>query len=126
MIIVGGCPEIFVGTTITAVDWNSVKSKVVGAVPIPKFSLRPSRSAFEGLGCHGKSAHMVYKFLEFIHAGQVEIFGAYLLRVAKNVDKTVGKVEVFCHPCLIADFNKLVAFPVARICKGVFGFLDRG
>ena len=126
MIIVGGCPEVFVGTAVTAIDGYCVKSKFICAVPIPKFAVRPPRSAFEGLGCHGESTHKIYEFLEFLHAGQVEVFGAYLLGVIEDVDKAVGKVEVFCHPGLVADFNELVAFPVAGIRKGACWFLEYG
>ena len=113
MIIVGGCPEVFVGAAIAAVDGHCVEPEVVGAVPITKFAARPSRSTFENLGGFVQSAHMVNKFLDFFQAGQVKVFGTYLLGVAKNVDKAVGEVEVFCHPSLVANFNELVAFSVA-------------
>ena len=92
MIIVVGCPVVFIGTTVATVDGNCVESKVIGAVPIPKFAVRPSRRTFENLGCYGCSAHKVHEFLKFFHAGQVEIFGANLLGVIECVDKTVGKV----------------------------------
>jgi len=92
MIIVVGCPEVLIGSTVATVDGNCVESKVIGAVPISKFAVRPSRSTFKNLGGYGCSAHKVHKFLKFFHTGQVEVFGANLLGVIEDVDKTVGEV----------------------------------